>query len=250
MPKNLYIQLFNVNEDPVYLELRSGDAMWSFPDESFLQYVRYVSHLNDKGVPYYESIVTGDVSWNLPTEKMTTISIEKAQQIQAMDRSDCELEIGLDFNENESSNQISSLDEYLEEIDQLKQTGVYLPPNDDDFLASLRQISFDSSPAPPPPPPQPPTASPAAKQIKTPSISSNIPFFGGNKALEQSDDETEENDYPEPDDDDIEDLPTAGIRGSLSNLTKKSADLKSLSSLKATVVKVNYFLFFRFYVHL
>jgi len=78
--KESFIQIFNQDGDPLFVELTTGKAYWMLPYilikssqySSLSRYnfkcVKYLTHLNDHGQPYFEDMMTNKVSWALPSE--------------------------------------------------------------------------------------------------------------------------------------------------------------------------------------
>lgn len=120
-----YIQIFNADGDPLFVELHSGKAYWILPllasnNKQSKQYyhnfasVKYLSHLDQNGIPYFENLITNEVTWSLPSEAIISSSIKNIIiSLQLMCRTDTEQEIQASFNEDLARKHLDDLDQYL-----------------------------------------------------------------------------------------------------------------------------------------
>ena len=109
------MQIFNVDNDPFYIELRGGHAFWLIPDQYTFADVKYLTHLTEEGNQYYEYLPTNEVSWTLPPDTMMASSARsKALGYQRMTREKMEEALLEPFPEEESAEQMAELDAYFE----------------------------------------------------------------------------------------------------------------------------------------
>lgn len=113
MSDGLFIQLFNVDNDPVFLDIEQGSANWTLPEELLLNKVRFISHHTENGMAYYEDIFSNEVSWALP-DCLSEAATAAALTLLAADASLTEQIIGQIRPEGEAGlYQLDILDNYL-----------------------------------------------------------------------------------------------------------------------------------------
>ena len=65
-----YFQLFNAEEIPFFVDMRTGAASWTLPDFTPMNKISFISHINtsdENSSLYYEEVQSGEVSWELPS---------------------------------------------------------------------------------------------------------------------------------------------------------------------------------------
>ena len=128
--KESFIQIFNQDGDPLFVELATGKSYWMLPyvlikssqHSSLSRYnfhcVKYLSHLDDRGQPYFEDMSTNEVSWALPSEPiMSNDARSIAISLQLMNRSEAEDALGQEYNEDLAIEQMNELDLFFDNID-------------------------------------------------------------------------------------------------------------------------------------
>lgn len=132
------IQVFNSEEDPVFVNMDNGLCYWTLPSRSVLPCVAFVSHLSEKAVPYYEQLSNGSVSWSLPS--MHENSKNNIQYIQKMNREQCNSFIGSNFDQSLSSEQMTDLDDFIEGRLEISNEG-----NSSDIFSNSQDDAEDTS---------------------------------------------------------------------------------------------------------
>lgn len=116
-----YIQLYNQQHDPVFMELSTGKLHWTLPNENLLTNVIFVSHISDEGKFYYENVDTNVVQWDLPKEKMSIGAVDVAELVIKINRKMLEKRVGSPYDLEKSNQQMLALDNYLRNKDALKE---------------------------------------------------------------------------------------------------------------------------------
>jgi hypothetical protein len=113
-----YIQIYNADQDPIFLEIYSSNPMWTLPKKNHVKLVSYVTHIAENEQYFYEKTSDGEVSWTLPSFCRSTQDMIKT--ILMSSRDDCEKRI-LHQNYDEAAlvNQINLLDAYLDNKDEM-----------------------------------------------------------------------------------------------------------------------------------
>jgi len=113
-----YIQLYNLDKDPLFVELSTGQITWTLPSKQYLDKVQFVSHISENEQCYFETVETREVTWDLPTAYMSSIAFTAAQLVPTLDRKGCESKIKIKYSEEKTMAQMNELDMFLEDIDQ------------------------------------------------------------------------------------------------------------------------------------
>lgn len=113
-----YIQLYNFDKEPLFVELTTGQLSWTLPGRQFLEKVQYVTHFNEEDRSYYETVETRVVAWELPVEHMSQSAIMAAETVPTMDRKSCESKIKVKYSEEKTVAQMKELDMFLEDVDE------------------------------------------------------------------------------------------------------------------------------------
>ena len=81
---NRFIQLYNVENDPVFIELQTGDASWILPPGSNVSDVLYITHITDDKIEkkYYEDLSNESVSWGLPIQELSITALQTCEFIE------------------------------------------------------------------------------------------------------------------------------------------------------------------------
>lgn len=116
-----YMQLYNQQHDPVFMELSTGKLHWTLSNENLLSNILFVSHISDDGKFYYENVDTNVVQWELPKEKMGLTAVDVAEVVIKINRKMLEKRVGSPFDLNKSNQQMLALDTYLRNKDALKE---------------------------------------------------------------------------------------------------------------------------------
>jgi hypothetical protein len=122
-----FIQIFNQDNDPLFVELTTGKAYWILPytlikssqHSSLNRYnfkcVKYLTHLDNRGQPYFEDMMSNIVSWALPSEPIMSNDAKSIViTLQLMNRIESEKAIGEKINEDLATEQMNELDLYFE----------------------------------------------------------------------------------------------------------------------------------------
>lgn len=117
---NTFIQLYDQQRDPLFMDLQSGKLYWILPSEQLLANVLFVTHVNDDGKFYYENISTAEVTWDLPKEKMSFTAADTAALVIKLTRKIVENKVGSKYDESKSNSQMTALDNYLREKDAIR----------------------------------------------------------------------------------------------------------------------------------
>lgn len=123
------IQIFNADNDPLYLELRAGNAHWVLPRKYKLGDVKYLSHLTDENTCYFENLETNETSWELPTE-MSEQAKNNAVTFQKMTRDETEIALLDAFPEEESAEQMAKIDAFYDPDSEMR--GVEVDDHDNE----------------------------------------------------------------------------------------------------------------------
>lgn len=117
------MQIFNGDNDPLFIELVGGNAFWIIPADKYkLSDVRFLTHLTDDGNLYFENMETGEVSWVFPSDDiMSESSRNNAISFQLMSRNEMENCLQAPFPESESFEQLAALDAYFDSSDGVQQ---------------------------------------------------------------------------------------------------------------------------------
>lgn len=107
-----YIQIYNADQDPVFLDVNTGNLLWILPKKIDIKNVLYVTHIADNGHYYYENTSNGEVTWQLPA--FPSVSPESIKSIRETKRSGCEEKIKKPYDGQATINQINALDTYLD----------------------------------------------------------------------------------------------------------------------------------------
>jgi hypothetical protein len=113
-----YIQLYNFDKDPLFVELTSGQLSWTLPSRQYLEKVQFVTHFTESDQCYYETVETREVAWELPVDKMSQSAIVAAETVSTMDRKSCESKIKVKYSEENTVAQMNELDMFLEGVDE------------------------------------------------------------------------------------------------------------------------------------
>ena len=125
-----FIQIFNQDNDPLFVELTTGKAYWILPYTSIKssQYsslsrynfkcVKYLTHLDDRGQPYFEDMMSNIVSWALPSEPIMSNDAKSIViTLQLMNRIESEKAIGEKINEDLATEQMNELDLFFDSLE-------------------------------------------------------------------------------------------------------------------------------------
>ena len=110
----MYIQIFNKDGQPVFIDMQTGKACWILPSGTSLGSVKYMSHFSEEtGHPYYENLNDNAVSWSLPTEEMAQPAQKKVTSILSMSLLETQKELKEVFDFEKSSAQMVAIDDYI-----------------------------------------------------------------------------------------------------------------------------------------
>lgn len=107
-----FIQIYNADQDPIFMEVNSCQALWTLPKKSDIKWVTHVTHIADNGQYYYEATSNGEVTWSLPA--LSKVAQETMKTINTSDRAACEKKARKPYDAQATVNQINSLDAYLD----------------------------------------------------------------------------------------------------------------------------------------
>jgi hypothetical protein len=117
MSRSSIIQLYNLQRDPVFMDMSTGKLLWILSNDSLLEKIVYVSHYADDGKVYFENVDTTLVSWNLPKDKMSLTASDTAELVFKLSRKALENKIGEKYDPLRSTQQMNELDNYLRDKD-------------------------------------------------------------------------------------------------------------------------------------
>jgi len=107
-----YIQLYNAAEQPFFVGMESGKAMWLISDRK-LHLLVYAAHPTEDGKFYYEDLRTQETSWSLPLTEMTASAANTAKVLTTFNAEESEVWIGDSFPHDESALLTIAIDAYL-----------------------------------------------------------------------------------------------------------------------------------------
>jgi hypothetical protein len=107
------IQIFNADNDTLYVELIGGNAFWLIPDTYQLSDVKFLSHLTEDGSCYYENLANSETSWTLPSV-MSASARSNAAAFQKMSREETEMSLIDAFPEDESAELVARIDAFFD----------------------------------------------------------------------------------------------------------------------------------------
>ncbi|KAJ1443375.1 hypothetical protein B484DRAFT_414488 [Ochromonadaceae sp. CCMP2298] len=127
MADRSFMQLYNAAQDPLYIDLQSGQASWLLPEEEgILLRVKYLSHIGEEGSCYFEKLDTSETSWALPAPPiMSDFSRKRAMEMQLMSREASEGAMG-EFPEEEVLELMDRLDECFAEEEEEEGEDAYV----------------------------------------------------------------------------------------------------------------------------
>jgi hypothetical protein len=131
-----FIQLYNSDNDPVFVDMESGKSFWILPKNSPISNVKYVTHLiEETGKQYYQELESGSVSWFLPIDQFSSEATKNCKSLIIKSRTDCEATgiINSIYDEEQSLTQMIKIDNFIEEKKQ----------NQPQFYENMQ--SFDSA---------------------------------------------------------------------------------------------------------
>ncbi len=204
MSKQVYFQLHNTTQDPVYMDMSTGKLYWVLPSESCLPLVKYLSYFAETGQQYYENLYTGEVSWFLPSDQLSASALSLAENIQKNDRVYSERMIGSKYREDLSVDQVVAIDNYL--------------ANKEEQQAQ----------------PQPAQTQGKSTNTGTTAATTNSFLAGGF----DDDDEDEDNNDDDDEDDDNDSVKSA-LTMSSTGTARSTTSMKSVAMVKKTVLKVS-----------
>lgn len=117
---NTFIQLYDQQRDPIFMDLHTGKLFWILPNEQFVANVQFVTHVSDDGKFYYENVTSAEVTWELPKEKMSFTAADTAALVIKLTRKVLENKVGSKYDESKSNAQMVALDNYLREKDAIR----------------------------------------------------------------------------------------------------------------------------------
>lgn len=150
VPKEKFMQSFNVEGDTVLIGLLTGQLYWSLPIDSHLDEIIYLTHLNDDGHIYFEEVSTGNIFHSAPTIQEGIISQAAHRRIisvEPMTRQETEQLIGVPFNEETTERFNQSLEAYLLNLDELKKQKEIKETDSPSRRTSFNHFGGDSSSA-------------------------------------------------------------------------------------------------------
>ena len=110
----MYIQIFNKDGQPVFVDIGTGKACWILPSGISLGSVLYMAHYNEEsGLPYYEKLSNNSVSWTLPVQEMTQKARIKVESILSMTLLETQKELNEIFDLAKSTAHMTAIDDYL-----------------------------------------------------------------------------------------------------------------------------------------
>lgn len=115
-----YLQTFNTDADPVFINLCDGLSYWTLGAASASIYdLVFLTHVTEDGRVYYENLQTKAVTWSLEADDrlISTSAVDSVDKVLESSRSDCEQIIGSSFPVEESMAQMIALQEYCDEHD-------------------------------------------------------------------------------------------------------------------------------------
>lgn len=95
--EDIYLQQFTIDRTPFFMHLYSGEVMWFLPRETPQSAVKFITHVNEKGVPYYENLEKKTTSWTLPLEKMSSLARKNASTFRKYSRSQVEEKLHISY---------------------------------------------------------------------------------------------------------------------------------------------------------
>ena len=107
-----YIQLYNAVEQPFFVGMESGKAMWLISDRK-LHLLVFAAHPTEDGKFYYEDLRTQETSWSLPLTEMTASAANTAKVLTTFNAEESEVWIGDSFPYDESALLTIAIDAYL-----------------------------------------------------------------------------------------------------------------------------------------
>lgn len=107
-----YIQLYNAAEQPFFVGMESGKAMWLISDRK-LHLLVFAAHPTEDGKFYYEDLRTQETSWSLPLTEMTASAANTAKVLTTFNAEESEVWIGDSFPHDESALLTIAIDAYL-----------------------------------------------------------------------------------------------------------------------------------------
>ncbi len=115
--RSTFLQSFNADADPIFIDLRNAQAFWTLPRTAKLSDLTTLTHITDEGKVYYESLSTGAVTWSLVVDGTVIIAeaVSLASDLLDATREETEEIIGKPFPEKESEEQMIILQQYCED---------------------------------------------------------------------------------------------------------------------------------------
>ena len=228
------IQIFDMDNDPLYVELQKGGAFWIIPKKYKLSSVKFLSHLTEDGGCYYENLENNETSWSLP-DCMSETARNNAASYQKMTREELEISLIESFPEEESLEQMAKIDSYFdpdaEKVEEDEEEE-HDNENEDDIYMSTEQ------------PPLPSTnSSPKVERQSNNAYDSSDDEDNAMNALAHINQKafTHERTESEGEHSDGKVVPVYDRRAS----TTATVSLKTIEQLQATTIKVSLFLIIR-----
>ena len=267
-----FIQLFNTDNDPLYLDMSTGQCFWLPDRRTLFSNINLVTHTADDGQFYYEDVKTHEVSWSLPKEEFTDDAYAWAEAILANDRLYSEQAVGTVFPGDECLELMDALDEHLDAVDGVALgDGEDVEPEVDAFRHSTRRsiqrssIGFGttaaadyavwaaeniaqpqeyeqaaaavaSAPAPAPPPPPPPAPVPAQPSAAPANTTSLTTIGAAVEEIENLPFEITSNSQPCGD----EQLAGHAVTPSTGGSIDQEIVLETVESISQKILKVNF----------
>lgn len=113
----MFLQSFNTDADPIFIDLKEAVAYWILPRGVKLSDVSTLTHVTDDGKVYYENLQTNAVTWALAIDEdnITTAAVELATQLLNMTREEVEDYIGTPFPVDASAELMDRLQQFCDD---------------------------------------------------------------------------------------------------------------------------------------
>ena len=228
------IQIFDMDNDPLYVELQKGGAFWIIPKKYKLSSVKFLSHLTEDGGCYYENLENNETSWSLP-DCMSETARNNAASYQKMTREELEISLIESFPEEESLEQMAKIDSYFdpdaEKVEEIEEEE-HDNENEDDIYMSTEQ------------PPLPSTnSSPKVERQSNNAYDSSDDEDNAMNALAHINQKAFTHERTESEGEHSDGNALAGYDRRAS--TTATVSLKTIEQLQATTIKVSLFLIIR-----
>lgn len=113
----MFLQSFNTDADPIFIDLKQAIAHWVLPKGVKLSDVSTLTHVTDDGKVYYEDLQTNAVTWALVVDddNITAEAVDLASQLLNMTREEVEEHIGQPFPADASGELMDRLQQFCDD---------------------------------------------------------------------------------------------------------------------------------------